>query len=142
MNDNLRSLGKTVPHVYVGADATLLERVENPMRLEDITSTITLTTDEFTSICPVTGGPDFGTIIIEYGPDSWIVESKSLKLYLESFRMEPTFHEKVVAKICHDLRELIQPMWMEISGKFKPRGGVAIEPHCSYNWEESANKDQ
>lgn len=139
--DDLKSLGKTVPHVYTGADAELLERVENPMRHQDFNSTITLTTDEFTSICPVTGGPDFGTIIINYGPDSWIVESKSLKLYFESFRMEPTFHEKVIAKICHDLKELIQPMWLEVSGKFKPRGGITIEPHISYNWEESTDKD-
>jgi 7-cyano-7-deazaguanine reductase len=141
MSEELRSLGKTVPHVYVGADATLLERVENPMRHEDITTTINLTTDKFTSICPVTGGPDFGTIIIDYGPDSWIVESKSLKLYLESFRMEPTFHEKVVAKICHDIRELIQPMWLEVQGKFKPRGGVSISPIASYNWEETTAKE-
>jgi 7-cyano-7-deazaguanine reductase len=140
MND-LRSLGQTVPHVYIGADATLLERVENPMVHEDITPTITLTTDEFTSVCPVTGGPDFGTIIITYGPDKWLVESKSLKLYFESFRMEPTFHEKVVAKICHDLKELLQPMWLEVNGKFRPRGGIAIEPVASYNWEEPGKSE-
>jgi|HubBroStandDraft_2_1064218.scaffolds.fasta_scaffold00273_32 7-cyano-7-deazaguanine reductase len=137
---DLKSLGKSVPHVYVGADAALLERVENPMRHENITPSITLTTDEFTSICPVTGGPDFGSITIVYGPDSWIVESKSLKLYFESFRMEPTFHEKVVAKICYDLKELIQPLWIDVTGKFKPRGGIEIEPSCSYSWE-SADKE-
>jgi 7-cyano-7-deazaguanine reductase len=137
---DLKALGQTVPHIYVGADANILERVENPMRHEDITPSITLTTDEFTSICPVTGGPDFGTIIITYGPDKWIVESKSLKLYFESFRMEPTFHEKVVAKICFDLKELIQPMWLEVNGKFRPRGGIAIEPVASYNWEESGKE--
>jgi 7-cyano-7-deazaguanine reductase len=140
MND-LRSLGQTVPHIYIGADATLLERVENPMVHEDITPSITLTTDEFTSVCPVTGGPDFGTIIITYGPDKWLVESKSLKLYFESFRMEPTFHEKVVAKICHDLKELLQPMWLEVNGKFRPRGGIAIEPVASYNWEEPGKSE-
>jgi 7-cyano-7-deazaguanine reductase len=111
------------------------------MRHENITPSITLTTDEFTSICPVTGGPDFGSITIVYGPDSWILESKSLKLYLESYRQEPTFHERVVSKICHDIKELIQPMWIEVSGKFKPRGGISIEPSCTYDWENSPNKE-
>lgn len=139
MNDlGLRSLGKQVPHVYGGGDPALLERVENPMRYENVTGTINLTTDEFTSVCPVTGGPDFGTIIIDYGPDAWIIESKSLKFYLESFRMEPTFHEKVIAKICYDLKELLQPIWIEVNGKFKSRGGIAINPHASFNWEEAS----
>jgi 7-cyano-7-deazaguanine reductase len=140
--DELKSLGHTVEHVYKGADAKILEKVPNPMILDNVTNaTITIVSEEFTSVCPVTGGPDFGKITIYYEPDMWIVESKSLKLYFESYRQEPTFHERVVAKICSDLANLLDPMWIEVDGEFRPRGGLAINPHAEYNWEDEAEDE-
>ncbi len=129
----LKNLGKQTPHKLSGADAALLERVPNPFKNYPLLSgTVTIDGDEFTSICPVTSGPDHGRITIIYVPDQHLVESKSLKFYLESFRMEPIFHEKVVAKICNDLVELLNPFTLEVSGDFKPRGGWAIKPTARF----------
>jgi len=131
------ALGQIVPHVYVGSDPKLLERVPNPMKpfaatFGVMTALVNISGDEFTTVCPITGGPDFGSIEINYSPDEWIVESKSLKLYLGSYRQEPTFHEKVVAKVCYDLRVLLIPKWIEVKGNFKPRGGLAIKPSAMW----------
>jgi 7-cyano-7-deazaguanine reductase len=116
------------------ANLTLLGRVAEPSkRLETFPNhdpgrryTVTLTTDEFTCICPATGQPDYATITIQYIPDQSIVESKSLKLYLWSYRNEGVFHEHVVNTICDDLVAALDPHWIEVTGAFKARGGIAI----------------
>ena len=100
---------------------------------------------EFTSLCPLTGQPDFATIYISYVPDVKMVESKSLKLYLFSFRNHGDFHEDCVNKIMKDLIKLLDPKYIEVWGKFTPRGGLSIDPYCNYGkpgtrWEEVAFK--
>ena len=87
---------------------------------------------EFTAICPVTGQPDFGHIIIRYTPDRWCIESKALKLYLFSFRSCGIFHEAAVNRILDDLVKAIKPRRMEVRGEFRPRGGIAITVDASY----------
>ena len=81
---------------------------------------------EFTSLCPVTGQPDFGHIRIRYIADKQCIESKSLTLYLYSFRNHPTFHEEAVNRILTDLVKACKPRWMEVNGEFRPRGGIAL----------------
>jgi 7-cyano-7-deazaguanine reductase len=127
----LKSLGKQTPHVHIGADPRLLEKAPNPMKPllpSGAEGTVTIRGDEFSSLCPVTGGPDYAEIVVEYTPRDFIVESKSFKLYMGSFRQEPIFHEKVAAKICKDLVELLDPAWLKVTGNFKARGGWAIIP--------------
>ena len=87
---------------------------------------------EFTSLCPITGQPDFATIYISYIPDVRMVESKSLKLYLYSFRNHGDFHEDCVNIIMKDLIKLMDPKYIEVWGKFTPRGGISIVPYCNY----------
>jgi 7-cyano-7-deazaguanine reductase len=88
--------------------------------------TVTLTTGEFTCLCPVTGQPDFASITITYIPDQWILESKSLKLYLWSYRSEGVFHEHVINTICDDIVKVLAPHWIEVKGCFGARGGIGI----------------
>ncbi|MDE5738025.1 MAG: preQ(1) synthase [Oscillospiraceae bacterium] len=100
---------------------------------------------EFTALCPITGQPDFATLYISYVPDEIMVESKSLKLYLFSFRNHGDFHEDCVNIIMNDLIHLMNPRYIEIWGKFLPRGGISIEPYCNYGkagtkWEQVAWK--
>ena len=87
---------------------------------------------EFTSLCPLTGQPDFATILIRYIPDIKMVESKSLKLYLFSFRNHGAFHEDCVNIIMKDLIELMEPRYIEVVGDFTPRGGISILPFANY----------
>lgn len=87
---------------------------------------------EFTSLCPMTGQPDFATMYISYIPDRKCVESKSLKLYMFSFRNHGDFHEDCVNIIMNDLIELLDPKYIEVWGKFTPRGGISIDPYCNY----------
>ena len=87
---------------------------------------------EFTSLCPITGQPDFASITISYVPDTKLVESKSLKLYLFSFRNRGDFHEDCVNIIMNDLIALMQPKYIEVWGRFAPRGGISIDPYA--NW--------
>ena len=87
---------------------------------------------EFTSLCPITGQPDFATIYISYIPDKIMVESKSLKLYLFSFRNHGDFHEDCMNIIMKDLVKLMDPRYIEVWGKFTPRGGISIDPYCNY----------
>ncbi len=87
---------------------------------------------EFTSLCPITGQPDFATIYISYIPDKKMVESKSLKLYLFSFRNHGDFHEDCMNIIMNDLIQLMDPRYIEVWGKFTPRGGISIDPYCNY----------
>ena len=104
---------------------------------------VTFTCPEFTSLCPKTGQPDFGKIIINYIPREDMVESKSLKLYLFSFRNHGDFHEDCVNIIMKDLIRLMEPKYIEVWGKFTPRGGISIDPYCNYGkpgtrWEQVA----
>ena len=87
---------------------------------------ITFDCPEFTSLCPVTGQPDFGDISIKYVPDRLCVESKSLKLFLFSFRNFNTFHEEAVNMITDKINEACTPRWLEVTGRFRPRGGIAL----------------
>lgn len=87
---------------------------------------------EFTSLCPVTGQPDFATLYISYIPDLKMVESKSLKLYLFSFRNHGAFHEDCINLVMNDLKQLMDPKYIEVWGKFLPRGGLSIDPWCNY----------
>ena len=98
---------------------------------------------EFTSLCPITGQPDYATIYISYIPDIKMVESKSLKLYLFSYRNRGDFHEDCVNCIMKDLIKLMDPKYIEVWGKFLPRGGISIDPYCNYGrpdtkWEKLA----
>lgn len=98
---------------------------------------------EFTTLCPITGQPDFATLYISYVPDVKMVESKSLKLYLFSFRNHGDFHEDCVNIIMKDLIKLMSPKYIEVWGKFLPRGGISIDPYCNYGrpntkWEQLA----
>lgn len=98
---------------------------------------------EFTSLCPITGQPDFATIYISYVPSVKMVESKSLKLYLYSFRNHGDFHEDCMNVIMKDLIKLMDPKYIEVWGKFTPRGGISIDPYCNYGkkdtmWEQVA----
>ncbi|MDR2448724.1 MAG: preQ(1) synthase, partial [Prevotellaceae bacterium] len=87
---------------------------------------------EFTSLCPITGQPDFATVRIDYIPGEKMVESKSLKLYLFSFRNHGAFHEDCVNIIMKDLVRLMEPKYIEVAGLFTPRGGISIHPYCNY----------
>jgi 7-cyano-7-deazaguanine reductase len=87
---------------------------------------------EFTSLCPITGQPDFATIYISYIPDIRMVESKSLKLYLFGYRNHGDFHENCINTIMKDLIRLMDPKYIEVWGKFAPRGGISIDPYCNY----------
>ena len=93
---------------------------------------VELTTDEFTCLCPITGQPDFARITIRYIPDARIVESKSLKFYLWSFRKEGCFHEHIVNVILDDLVAALKPVWCEVVGNFNARGGIAINVTAQY----------
>ena len=104
---------------------------------------VTLRCPEFTTLCPITGQPDFATMLISYIPDKRLVESKSLKLYLFGFRNHGDFHEDVTNIIMNDLIELMRPKYIEVKGLFVPRGGIAIHPFANwanpdYNYQEKA----
>lgn len=93
---------------------------------------VTLNCPEFTSLCPKTGQPDFAKIVIRYIPREDMVESKSLKLYLFSFRNQGDFHEDCVNIIMKDLIKLMNPRYIEVTGIFTPRGGISIYPFANY----------
>lgn len=102
-----------------------LDRVPNPHAGTPYLTRFTC--PEFTSICPVTGQPDFGILVIDYLPGQWLVESKSLKLYLGSFRNHGAFHEDCTVGIGKKLAELLEPEWFRIGGYWYPRGGIPID---------------
>jgi 7-cyano-7-deazaguanine reductase len=111
----------------LGKDARPSKKLEAfPNRSPDRYYLVVLETDEFTCVCPATGQPDFATIRVEYVPDEKIVESKSFKLYIWSYREEGFFHEHVVNKILDDLVESLDPHWCRVSGVFNIRGGIGI----------------
>jgi 7-cyano-7-deazaguanine reductase len=117
-------LGRAVP-IPASPDKAVLDRVANPHADTQIVARFTF--PEFTSICPVTGQPDFGILMIDYVPDRWLVESKSLKLYLQSFRNHGAFHEDCTVAIGRRVADLLTPHWLRIGGYFNPRGGMPID---------------
>ena len=126
-NKFLGQLGQTVP-LPESPDVAVLDAVPNPH--PDSEYLIRFTCPEFTSLCPVTGQPDFAHIVIDYAPDLSIVESKSLKLYMSSFRNYPAFHEDCTIGILKRIEAAIQPKWIRIGGYWYPRGGIPIDVFC------------
>ncbi len=106
-------------------EAAVLERVPNPH--PDAYYVARFTVPEFTSICPVTGQPDFAHLVIDYVPNAWLVESKSLKLYLSAFRNHGAFHEDCTVGVGKRLVELLEPHYLRIGGYWYPRGGIPID---------------
>jgi 7-cyano-7-deazaguanine reductase len=129
---HLEQLGKATPLPSLPQEAKL-EAIPN--RWCSSQYTVQLVCEEFTCLCPMTKQPDFAKILIEYSPDQYLVESKSLKLYLGSYRNVGVFHEFVVNAICHDLVQLLKPKWIEVKGEFSVRGGIRIVPKV--RWEPS-----
>jgi len=128
--DNLKHLGSGKTAYPTDYTPSLLEAFSNKNPSNDYL--VKLNCPEFTSLCPITNQPDFANIIINYIPDKKLVESKSLKLYLFSFRNHGGFHEDCVNIILNDLVKLLDPKYIEVLGKFTPRGGIAIEPFASH----------
>ncbi len=140
--EGLRALGETTNYV-TNYDPKVLETFENKHLDNDYW--VQFNCPEFTTVCPITGQPDFAEIIIMYIPDKRMVESKSLKLYLFSFRNHGDFHEDCVNIIMKDLKKLMKPKYIEVMGKFTPRGGISIWPYANYGipgtkYEELAKK--
>ena len=136
-------LGNTGVKYPVEYDPSLLEAFVN--KHPDNEYVVTFNCPEFTSLCPKTGQPDFATIVISYIPRERMVESKSLKLYLFSFRNHGDFHEDCVNKIMKDLIRLMDPKYIEVTGIFTPRGGISIYPYANYGrpgteWETLAKQ--
>ena len=122
----------TYQYIY---NPDVLETFENKHQGNDYF--VKLNFPEFTSLCPKTGQPDFATIYISYIPDIKMVESKSLKLYLFSFRNQGDFHEDCINIIMKDLIALMDPRYIEVWGKFTPRGGISIDPYANYGKQGS-----
>ena len=119
-------------------DPSVLERFKNPNSSNDL---VGLDCFEFSSLCPKTHQPDFATIHIAYVPDEYMVESKSLKLYLFSYRNHGAFHERCINMIKDDLVELLKPKYLEVYGDFNSRGGISILPFANYSVDEPEYKD-
>ncbi|MCR5350671.1 MAG: preQ(1) synthase [Acholeplasmatales bacterium] len=128
-DEGLKSLGKKTNYDY-DYNPNILEKFVNKHQENDYF--IKFNCPEFTSLCPITGQPDFATIYISYIPNEFCVESKSLKLYLFSFRNHGDFHEDCVNIIMKDLIKLLNPRYIEVWGKFLPRGGLSIDPYANY----------
>ncbi|WP_144186363.1 preQ(1) synthase [Elioraea rosea] len=124
MTDTLTQLGRQTP-MPASPDEALLERIANPHA--DTAYLVRFVAPEFTSLCPLTGQPDFAHLVIDYVPRAWIVESKSLKLYLGSFRNHGAFHEDCTIGIGKRLVKLLDPAWLRIGGYWYPRGGIPID---------------
>ena len=120
----LTQLGKSTPPP-ASPDAAKLERIANPH--DGTAYCVRFTAPEFTTLCPVTGQPDFAHLVIDYVPRKWLVESKSLKLYLASFRNHRAFHEDCTVAIGKRLVDLLAPEWLRIGGYWYPRGGIPID---------------
>ena len=145
LHTDLKALGVSKANnesLYKSAQETsipysVLERFPSPSGQPDMNKvgseqTIKIETSEFTSLCPITGQPDFATIYIEYTPNKWCVESKALELYLLTYRNRGHFHEAIVNDICNDLAELLNPTYLKVVGKFTPRGGIQIHPESEF----------
>lgn len=132
----LGGAGTEYPFDY---DPSVLETFENKHTGNDYF--VKFNCPEFTSLCPITGQPDFATIYISYIPARKMVESKSLKLYLFSFRNHGAFHEDCINMIMKDLLKLMKPKYIEVWGKFLPRGGISIDPYCNYGKPNTQYED-
>lgn len=119
------NLGQKTEYKLNEPSQKTLEKVANPHL--DVDYAIRFTCPEFTSICPITSQPDFAHLVIDYVPDKSIVESKSLKLYLFSYRNHGAFHEDCTVRIAKDIIATIKPKWLRISGYWYPRGGIPID---------------
>ena len=140
--EELKALGHETRYSQTYAPE-VLETFEN--RHQDHDYWVRFNCPEFTTLCPITGQPDFAEIRISYVPDQRMVESKSLKLYLFSFRSNGDFHEDCVNTIMKDLVRLMDPKYIEVTGFFTPRGGISIYPFANYGrpgtkWEELAGQ--
>ena len=122
----VKALGRRSQYRYDRPDPELLETFYNPE--PGSPWAVSLLCSEFTSLCPVTGQPDYGRLRVEYVPDQLCVESKSLKLYLVGYRNHGTFHEACVNKVADDLCSKLSPRYLRVYGDFQPRGGIAIRP--------------
>lgn len=121
---NLTQLGQQST-IAQSPDEATLERVPNPH--PGTLYIVRFTAPEFTSLCPVTGQPDFAHLVIDYAPKDWLIESKSLKLYLGSFRNHGAFHEDCTVAIGRRIVETAEPKWLRIGGYWFPRGGIPID---------------
>jgi len=138
-----KSRQKELKNFALGAQKTEYSATYSPELLEAFDNKnpgkiawTTFVCTEFTSLCPKTGQPDFAKVFINYIADDKMVESKSLKLYLFSFRNHGDFHEDCIQTICDDLVKLMKPKYIEVIGEFTPRGGIAIFPFASYAAKE------
>ena len=137
--ENLTLLGNQQTEYRMDYDPSVLEAFQNKHPENDYW--VRFNCPEFTSLCPITGQPDFATIQIDYIPNIKMVESKSLKLYLFSFRNHGAFHEDCVNIIMKDLIKLMAPKYIEVTGFFTPRGGISIHPYCNYGQPGTAYED-
>ena len=117
------------------AEKPELELFDNPRPQRDYT--IHIRCPEFTSVCPKTGQPDFGTILIDYIPDKLCIELKSLKIYMQSFRNKGIFYEFLTNEILDDLTAACKPRWMRLTSEFTPRGGISTNVTAEYTLEGS-----
>jgi 7-cyano-7-deazaguanine reductase len=124
MTDSHLQLGRPTI-IPASPDEAVLDRVPNPHA--DALYVARFTCPEFTSLCPVTGQPDFGILVIDYVPAAWLLESKSLKLYIASFRNHGAFHEECTVSIGKRIATLLEPKWLRIGGYWNPRGGIPID---------------
>ena len=141
--ENLTLLGNNRTEYRTDYAPEVLEKFSN--KHPDNDYFVKFNCPEFTTLCPITGQPDFGRITISYVPEEFLVESKSLKLYLFSFRNHGDFHEDVTNIIMKDLIKLLSPKYIEVWGRFMPRGGISIDPYCNYGkpgtfWEGAAHE--
>ena len=126
---DFKELGKQTEYIF-NLNPEVLDTFEN--KHPEMPYWVKFNCPEFTTLCPITGQPDFATIYISYIPHIKMVESKSLKLYLFSFRNHGSFHEDCVNIVMKELIKLIDPLYIEVWGKFLPRGGISIDPYCNY----------
>jgi 7-cyano-7-deazaguanine reductase len=117
-------LGRAVA-IPAKPDAAVLDAVPNPH--PDAAYLVRFTAPEFTTLCPITGQPDFAHLVLDYVPDKSLVESKSLKLYLQSYRNQGAFHEDCTLAIAKAVIAAIKPQWLRIAGYWYPRGGIPID---------------
>lgn len=132
--NNLTQLGADVD-MPASPDDAILERVPNAHPETDFVARFTC--PEFTSICPVTGQPDFAHLVIDYVPNDWLLESKSLKLFLYAFRNHGAFHEDCTVAVGQRIVDAIEPRWLRIGGYWYPRGGIPIDVF----WQTAAPPD-
>jgi 7-cyano-7-deazaguanine reductase len=136
--NELRALGsERTRYEYDEPRPDLLERIPSPAADREGNAcgaalALRIDVPEFSCLCPITAQPDWARIVIRYQPDGWIVESKSLKLYLGSFRNAGVFHEGVVTRICNELVSVLEPHWLVVEGRFTARGGIPFWPVAVY----------